>query len=71
MEEIYVLVFEKDGVGEEKSAIVLEQYIDDGKASLKAIKQRLQYFRDTYGDTFGKIRIARLTFIDEEESHTD
>jgi len=60
MDDIYVLISETDGSGRKHTAIVFEQYIEDGKASLKAVKK----FQKQVGDRYGKTRIAKLTFIE-------
>ncbi|MFA5753434.1 MAG: hypothetical protein WC910_10235 [Bacteroidales bacterium] len=60
MDDIYVLTAEMDGSGRKHTAIVFEQYIEDGKASLKAVKK----FQKQVGNRYGKTRIAKLTFIE-------
>ena len=63
-EEMYVLVCESDlGAGSARGRpIVLEQRIDKGHASLKSIKA----MQARVGSKYGKTRIAKLQFLDEE-----
>lgn len=63
MEEIYVLVCERDTYEPrfDSRAIVMEQSAEQGDASLEAIKARQKYI----GDKYGKTRIAKLQFIEE------
>lgn len=64
MSDIYVLVAERDTrtPDEESRPIVWEQYVDGDSASLESV----QAHQDRLGDAYGKTRIARLQFIDEE-----
>lgn len=63
--ELYVLVLERETYRPEDGGrpVVMEQYIDEGAASLEAVKTRAFYI----GDKYGKARIAKLQFIEEEE----
>ena len=42
--------------------IVWEQYLDNGAADFEAVRDR----SNSHGDTFGRVRIARLAYIDED-----
>lgn len=61
--EIYVLIAERDTYQPEPDsrAIVFEQYLDQGAATLEAMKARQKQM----GQTYGKTRIAKLQFIEE------
>ena len=61
--DLYVLACESDPT-EYGRAIVFEQPLDGGAASLTAAVA----FRKALGDRFGEIRIAKLQFIDEGDS---
>lgn len=59
--DIYVIVTERDtrDVRPDSRPIVFEQYTDgDTLNGARAMRDRL-------GDTYGKVRIAKLVFVDE------
>lgn len=63
-DDIYILTAERDTFDkrEDSRAIAFEQYTDNGAASLKNVKA----FQKRLGDKYGKTRIAKLEFIDNE-----
>jgi hypothetical protein len=61
MNDIYVLVLDKDVSKKEGRPIVVEQYIDGDNATLEAIKER----RESWSKSYGRGRIAKLEFTDE------
>jgi hypothetical protein len=65
MKDIYVIVTERDqGPDYPANPIVWEQDIIGDSASLPKIRARAARI----GDRFGKVRIAKLQFIDEEHN---
>lgn len=60
---IYVVVCESDtGINRKDGrSIVLEQYIDNGAASLEKVKE----FQARLGYKYGKTRVAKLQFIED------
>lgn len=67
-DDLYVLVFERDTFDPDNSEnrpIVMEQYIDQGASSLESVKDAA---KNRFRDRYGKCRIAKLVFLDEDES---
>ncbi|MEW8001038.1 MAG: hypothetical protein AB2795_21055 [Candidatus Thiodiazotropha endolucinida] len=62
--ELFVVTAERDtfDVREDSRSIVFEQHLDHGAANLDNVKE----FQRRLGDKYGKTRIARLVFIDEQ-----
>ena len=58
--DIYVIVADNDGVKDPEGPLIFEQYTRT--ADLASIKKRVEYLAGKYG----KCRIARLVFIDDE-----
>jgi len=64
-QDIYVVVCERDTYEPRTDSrpIVFEQFIDDKSCSLRERKK----FVNSLGSKYGKKRIAKLVFIDEQE----
>lgn len=64
-DDIYVLITERDTWRPEDGGrpIVFEQYIDNGVASLENVRA----FQARLGDKYGKTRIAKLVFIEDQK----
>ena len=63
--DVYVITTSRDtwvSEGSEDRITVFEQYIDRGYGTLEHAKER----KARLGDRYGKVRIAKLVFINEE-----
>ena len=63
MTDKYIVCVEHDGVGKEDGPISWETYLDKADIKTAAVKA-LQL---SNGKRYGRVRIARLVFLDEEE----
>jgi hypothetical protein len=63
MKDIHVIVVERDTRYPEQgsSPIVFEQYIDKDAGSIESVTAK----KERLGDTYGRVRIAKLVFIDD------